>query len=123
MAPWAAPKGCGDSSRPCKAVLARGNGWAGNPDRVPHSRGRSGGGPARVAGPGIGWRSAERDEGADVHGMSMLGFEALWERLRNSDESVEIEAKRAEEVGKSIAETVSAFSNEPGRGGGYFLLG
>ncbi len=47
----------------------------------------------------------------------------LFERLQARDESVEIEAKRAREVGKSIFETISAFTNEPGRGGGYFLLG
>lgn len=50
-------------------------------------------------------------------------FDELWEKLRNGDETVEIEAKRAEEAGNSVMETVSAFSNEPGRGGGYLLLG
>ena len=50
-------------------------------------------------------------------------FDEIWEKLRDGDETVEIEAKRAEEVGNSILETVSAFSNEPGRGGGYLLLG
>lgn len=43
--------------------------------------------------------------------------------MRTGDETVAIEAKRAEEVGKSIFETISAFSNEPNQGGGYFLLG
>lgn len=52
-----------------------------------------------------------------------LSFDELWERLQNSEESVEIEAKRARDVGSSILETISAYSNEPGRGGGYLLLG
>lgn len=56
--------------------------------------------------------------------MNFLGFQELWEKLISGDESVEIEAKRAESsIGRSIIETVSAFSNEPGRGGGYLLLG
>jgi ATP-dependent DNA helicase RecG len=45
------------------------------------------------------------------------------EKLRIGEESVEIEAKRAGAIDKSILQTVSAFSNEPGRGGGYLLLG
>jgi len=55
--------------------------------------------------------------------LSLPGFEELWQKLCSSDESVEIEAKRAEELGKSALHTVSAFSNEPGRGGGFLLLG
>ncbi len=55
--------------------------------------------------------------------MKPLGFDDLWQRLCSADESVEIEAKRAEEVGKSVLATVSAFANEPNRGGGYLLLG
>ena len=31
--------------------------------------------------------------------------------------------KRSEKLGASVLETISAFSNEPGRGGGYLLLG
>jgi ATP-dependent DNA helicase RecG len=55
----------------------------------------------------------------------MLEYDAgqLFEKLQARDESVEIEAKRGGDVGKSIFETVSAFANEPGRGGGDFLLG
>ncbi|MGI8639488.1 MAG: ATP-binding protein [Pyrinomonadaceae bacterium] len=53
----------------------------------------------------------------------LLDFEQLWEKLINGDESTEIEAKRGEDVGKSILETISAFANEPDNGGGYFLLG
>ena len=53
----------------------------------------------------------------------MLTFTELWEKLVSQDETVEIEAKSASEIGKSILETVSAFANEPGRGGGYLILG
>ncbi len=50
-------------------------------------------------------------------------FDELWQKLCSADESVEIEAKRADEVGKSVLSTVSAFANEPDRGGGWLLLG
>ncbi len=55
--------------------------------------------------------------------MSIPSFDDLWQKLCSADESVEIEAKRAEEVGKSVLKTISSFSNEPDRGGGYILLG
>jgi ATP-dependent DNA helicase RecG len=47
----------------------------------------------------------------------------LLTELNASDESTRIEAKRAREIGKSVMETVIAFANEPGLGGGYLLLG
>ncbi|MEM9167195.1 MAG: ATP-binding protein [Planctomycetota bacterium] len=47
----------------------------------------------------------------------------LIEELNAVDESVKIEAKAGSEVGKSMMETVCAFANEPGLGGGYLLLG
>ena len=47
----------------------------------------------------------------------------LLDELNASDESSRIEAKRSREVGKSVMETVTAFANEPGLGGGYLLLG
>jgi ATP-dependent DNA helicase RecG len=51
-------------------------------------------------------------------------FEDLWEKLTTEDESVLIEAKTcADSVGESILETISAFANEPDRGGGYIILG
>jgi ATP-dependent DNA helicase RecG len=53
----------------------------------------------------------------------MLSFDELWELLTTQDESVEIEAKKGSEVGKSCLTTISAFANEPGLGGGYLLLG
>ena len=53
----------------------------------------------------------------------MLTFDELWKRLCDLDETVQIEAKAGEQVGPSILETISAFSNEPGRGGGYLILG
>ena len=53
----------------------------------------------------------------------LLTFDELWNRLNEADESVEIEAKTAQQIGPSVLETVCAFSNEPNRGGGYLLLG
>lgn len=47
----------------------------------------------------------------------------LLTELNAADESPRIEAKRSREVGKSIIETVVAFANEPGLGGGHLLLG
>lgn len=48
---------------------------------------------------------------------------SLLEELRNIDESHLIEAKAASKIDRSILETICAFSNEPGLGGGYLLLG
>jgi len=53
----------------------------------------------------------------------MLTFDELWELLTTQDESQQIEVKKGSEVGKSCQETISAFSNEPGLGGGYLILG
>lgn len=47
----------------------------------------------------------------------------LFAELNAIDESVQIEAKKASESGKSVQQTVCAFANEPGLGGGYLLLG
>lgn len=47
----------------------------------------------------------------------------LLAELNAVDESVRIEAKRASDLGKSILQTVIAYANEPGLGGGYLLLG
>lgn len=47
----------------------------------------------------------------------------LLRELNTVDESPGVEAKRASESGKSLLETVIAFANEPGLGGGYLLLG
>ena len=47
----------------------------------------------------------------------------LLERLNLLDENECIEAKKASEIGKSVLETVCAFANEPGLGGGWMLLG
>jgi ATP-dependent DNA helicase RecG len=52
-----------------------------------------------------------------------LSFDQLWKRLLAGDESVMIEAKAGSEVGTSVQETISSFANEPGRGGGYLILG
>lgn len=55
--------------------------------------------------------------------LNLLTFDELWAKLVVSDESVNIEVKRGREVGLSALETVSAFSNEPGSGGGYLIFG
>jgi ATP-dependent DNA helicase RecG len=47
----------------------------------------------------------------------------LLDELNQIDEHPKLEAKACTEVGKSIRETISAFSNEPGLGGGTLLLG
>lgn len=47
----------------------------------------------------------------------------LFESLNLLDEHERVEAKRASDVGKSLLETVCAFANEPGLGGGWLLLG
>ena len=52
-----------------------------------------------------------------------MTVQELLERLNLLDENERIEAKRADEVGKSLLETVCAFANEPGLGGGWLLLG
>ena len=55
--------------------------------------------------------------------MDLLNFDELFAKLC-SGESDQIEAKHARQhVGKSILDTISAFSNEPNLGGGYLLLG
>jgi ATP-dependent DNA helicase RecG len=50
-------------------------------------------------------------------------FEDLLREIQSLGESPRIEAKRAEQAGPSLLETIIAFSNEPGLDGGYLLLG
>ncbi|MDR6990336.1 ATP-binding protein [Luteimonas sp. 3794] len=47
----------------------------------------------------------------------------LLDSLNLLDEHERVEAKRATEAGKSLLETVCAFANEPGLGGGWIVLG
>lgn len=49
--------------------------------------------------------------------------EDLLQELHAVDESHRIEAKRASQIDRSILDTVCAFANEPGMGGGWLLLG
>jgi ATP-dependent DNA helicase RecG len=49
--------------------------------------------------------------------------EDLFRELSALDESHRVEAKQARQIDRSIMETVCAFANEPGLGGGYLLLG
>ncbi len=53
----------------------------------------------------------------------MPSAEELLEQLRSLGETERLEAKLAGSISHSIMETVCAFSNEPGLGGGYLLLG
>lgn len=52
-----------------------------------------------------------------------MNAQELFEQLQLLDESERVEAKTASEIGKSVLETVCAFANEPGLGGGWLLLG
>ena len=53
----------------------------------------------------------------------MRTAEDLLQELLSLDESHRIEAKRCAKIDRSVMETVCAFANEPGLGGGYLLLG
>lgn len=53
----------------------------------------------------------------------MRSAEDLLQELQSVDESHRIEVKRGTQIGQSVMETVCAFANEPGLGGGYLLLG
>jgi ATP-dependent DNA helicase RecG len=53
----------------------------------------------------------------------MRTAEDLLQELTALDESHRIEAKLARQIDRSIMETICAFANEPGLGGGYLLLG
>lgn len=55
--------------------------------------------------------------------LSEFSAESLLEQLRQLDECQRIEAKRGSDIGSSIMQSVCAFANEPGLGGGYLLLG
>ena len=47
----------------------------------------------------------------------------LFELLNDTDECPFVEAKGGHESSHSVMETVCAYSNEPGLGGGYILMG
>jgi ATP-dependent DNA helicase RecG len=53
----------------------------------------------------------------------MRTAEDLLQELSALDESHRIEAKLARQIDRSVMESVCAFANEPGLGGGYLLLG
>lgn len=56
--------------------------------------------------------------------MHVVNFQELFSILQNMGEQTRIEAKEtSRKLGKSALETISAFSNEPGLGGGYLILG
>ncbi len=47
----------------------------------------------------------------------------LFHELNELDEHDQIEAKKGSDAGNSLMETICAYANEPGLGGGYILLG
>lgn len=53
----------------------------------------------------------------------MRTAEDLLQELSALDESHRIEAKQGRQIDRSVMETICAFANEPGLGGGYLLLG
>lgn len=53
----------------------------------------------------------------------MQSISEILEYLNSTDESTSIEAKKGSSIDTSIMETVCAFSNEPGLGGGLIVLG
>ncbi len=56
--------------------------------------------------------------------ITLMEFSELFSLLQCTDETDRMEAKKAAHgLGDSFLETVCAFSNEPGLGGGYILLG
>ncbi|MHA3905051.1 ATP-binding protein [Castellaniella sp. WN] len=52
-----------------------------------------------------------------------MDAQSLFDQLQLLDESERVEAKTATKIGTSVLETVCAFANEPGLGGGWLLLG
>ncbi len=55
--------------------------------------------------------------------MTYYTVSEIIDLLNTQDECTWIEAKRGSKIDSSILETVCAYSNEPGLGGGYILLG
>ena len=55
--------------------------------------------------------------------MDAMNVDELFDQLNQMGEHHRIEAKKASEIGSSVMESVCAFSNEPGLGGGWLLLG
>lgn len=53
----------------------------------------------------------------------MYSAKELLDQLNSFDECNYLEAKAGTSIDRSIMETVCSFSNEPGMGGGYILLG
>lgn len=55
--------------------------------------------------------------------VSILTLDEILARLQDEDESLQLEAKKASQIDKGILQTIVAFANEPGLGGGYLILG
>ncbi|MEB3330821.1 MAG: ATP-binding protein, partial [Candidatus Sericytochromatia bacterium] len=52
-----------------------------------------------------------------------MDVQALIDELNQADEHTRLEAKSSQELGASLLQTICAFANEPGLGGGVVLLG
>jgi ATP-dependent DNA helicase RecG len=65
-------------------------------------------------------RRADRLASIESNALNALD---LLQSLNLLDENERIEAKRAQEAGKSLLESICAFANEPNLGGGWLLLG
>jgi len=50
-------------------------------------------------------------------------FSDLFGQLNNLDEHPRIDAKTASQISEAVMETICAYANQPGLGGGYLLLG
>lgn len=55
--------------------------------------------------------------------MKLYSVQELYKKLTESNECIWIEAKGDDDTAESLMESVCSFSNEPGLGGGYILLG
>ena len=52
-----------------------------------------------------------------------MNCQEIFDQLNALDEHPRVDAKTASEVSSSVMETICAYANEPGLGGGYLLLG
>lgn len=52
-----------------------------------------------------------------------MKVQSIIKQLNNSDEQTNLEVKRGAKIDKSVLETICAFCNEPGLGGGFIVLG
>jgi ATP-dependent DNA helicase RecG len=68
-------------------------------------------------------QSKEGQAMAELGSFAELDALSLIRHLNETDEHARCEAKTSRAIGRSLMETICAFSNEPQLGGGYLLLG